>query len=103
MERTVPPATPTDEAASKVAHWVTPVAGEIAQPAPWLVRSPSIAVAIEKPDWLKLARAFWSFTGADCLASAFGAAATSSSVSTKLPSEDRPGPLLGNFSSARTS
>src|SRR5262249_8082338 len=92
------PAAPTGSAVSNVAQWVTPVAGETAQPVPWLVRSPLIAAAGEKPFWLKLAWGFWSFKGLACLGSALGAAVTSIWVKTKLPSGARAAPLLGGFS-----
>src|SRR5262245_45235988 len=98
MVRTVPPALPTGSAVSNVAQWVTPLAGERAQPVPWLVRSPLMAAAAEKPFWLKLARAFWNLTGLACFGSALGAAVTSIWVRTKLPSGERPGPLLGSLS-----
>ena len=53
--------------------------------------------------WLKSARAFASLTGLACFGSALGAAVSSSSLSTKLPSVARPGPLLGRRLSVRTS
>ena len=79
------------------------MAGETAQPFSGSSGLPSIALETSKLAWLKSARALASLTGFACFGSALGAAVSSSSLSTKLPSVARPGPLLGRRLSVRTS
>ena len=82
---------------------MTPVTGETAQPPATSLELPSAALATSKPSWLKSARGSEARPVWTALAVALGAAASWSSVSTKLPSGARPGPLLGSRPSARTS
>ena len=100
---TVPPAPPIGSAVSNVAQWVIPVAGETAQPLPG-----SLTTAVDRLGDLEVLLAeigqrLLQLDRLGLLGVGLGAADSSSSLSTKLPSVARPGPLFGRRLSGSTS